>query len=76
VASKKLFSRAGFFQRVAEVAEHEGHHPDLHLVAYRHMSIEIWTHASNGLTENDFILAAKIDQLDSDLQNKTIALQA
>src|SRR4051812_15827615 len=52
-----------FFQRVAQIAEAEGHHPDLHLVGYRNVAIEIWTHAVGGLTENDFILAAKIDQL-------------
>ena len=52
-----------FFQKVAEVAESEGHHPDLHLVGYRNVSIEIWTHAIQGLSLNDFILAARIDQL-------------
>ena len=52
-----------FFRRVGEVAESEGHHPDLHLVGYRNVAVEIWTHAVGGLTENDFILAAKIDQL-------------
>lgn len=52
-----------FFQRVGEVAEDEGHHPDLHLTSYRQVAIEIWTHAAGGLTENDFILAAKIDEL-------------
>ncbi len=52
-----------FFRRVAEIAEAEGHHPDLHLVDYRQVTIELWTHAVNGLTENDFILAAKIDEL-------------
>src|SRR5262245_62682613 len=52
-----------FFRRVGELAEEEGHHPDLHLVEYRNVAIEIWTHAVGGLTENDFILAAKIDQL-------------
>jgi 4a-hydroxytetrahydrobiopterin dehydratase len=50
-----------FFQRVGEVAEAEGHHPDLHLAGYGNVAIEIWTHAVGGLTENDFILAAKID---------------
>ena len=39
------------------------HHPDLHLVDYKNVSIEIWTHAIGGLSENDFILAAKIDGL-------------
>jgi 4a-hydroxytetrahydrobiopterin dehydratase len=52
-----------FFHRVAEVAEEEGHHPDLHLEGYRNVWIELWTHAIGGLSENDFILAAKIDQL-------------
>ena len=52
-----------FFQQVAQVAEAEGHHPDLHLVGYKNVSIEIWTHAIGGLSENDFILAAKIDQI-------------
>ena len=48
---------------VAEIAEDDGHHPDLHLEGYRNMSIELWTHAIGGLSENDFILAAKIDQV-------------
>jgi 4a-hydroxytetrahydrobiopterin dehydratase len=52
-----------FLNKVAEVAEEEGHHPDLHLEGYRNILIEIWTHAIGGLSENDFILAAKIDKL-------------
>ena len=52
-----------FFHRVALVANAEGHHPDLHLVAFRNVAIEIWTHAIGGLSENDFILAAKLDSL-------------
>lgn len=52
-----------FFNRVAELAEEEGHHPDLHLEGYRNITIELWTHAIGGLSENDFILAAKIDLL-------------
>ena len=57
--------RAGmeFFNAVAELAEAEGHHPDLHLVGYRNLAIELSTHAVGGLTENDFIVAAKIDAL-------------
>mgnify|MGYP001460719625 CR=1 FL=1 len=58
-----------FFNRVAEVAEDDGHHPDLHIAGYRNVAIELWTHAIGGLSENDFILAAKIDQLPVDLQN-------
>jgi 4a-hydroxytetrahydrobiopterin dehydratase len=52
-----------FFDRVAELAEAEQHHPDLHLEGYRNVWIEIWTHAIGGLSENDFILAAKIDEI-------------
>jgi 4a-hydroxytetrahydrobiopterin dehydratase len=60
---KHFMAGLDFFNRVAEVAEAEGHHPDLHLESYRKSWIEIWTHAIGGLSENDFILAAKIDQL-------------
>ncbi len=52
-----------FFNRVAELAEDEGHHPDLHLVGYRNVTVELWTHAIGGLSENDFITAAKINEL-------------
>jgi 4a-hydroxytetrahydrobiopterin dehydratase len=52
-----------FFNKVAALAEEEGHHPDLHLEGYRQVAIEISTHAVGGLTENDFILAAKINQI-------------
>jgi 4a-hydroxytetrahydrobiopterin dehydratase len=61
---KHFMAAMRFFNQVADVAEAEGHHPDLHLVGYRNVAIEIWTHAIGGLSENDFILAAKIDDLD------------
>jgi len=48
--------------RIAELAEEEGHHPDLHLTGYKNLTVELTTHAIQGLSENDFILAAKIDQ--------------
>jgi 4a-hydroxytetrahydrobiopterin dehydratase len=60
---KNFMSGMDFFQQVAQIAEEDGHHPDLHLAGYRNVSIEIWTHAIGGLSENDFILAAKIDQV-------------
>lgn len=62
--------RAGmaFFEKCAEVAENDGHHPDLHIEGYRNVSVELWTHAIGGLSENDFILAAKIDRLPIDLK--------
>jgi 4a-hydroxytetrahydrobiopterin dehydratase len=46
------------------IFEEEGHHPDL-LVAWGKLTITTWTHAINGLSENDFIVAAKIDELES-----------
>ncbi|NUQ65664.1 MAG: 4a-hydroxytetrahydrobiopterin dehydratase [Pirellulales bacterium] len=62
-AVKNFMAGMDFFRRVAELAEEEGHHPDLHLEGYRNVWIELWTHAIGGLSENDFIVAAKIDQL-------------
>ncbi|MDO8470840.1 MAG: 4a-hydroxytetrahydrobiopterin dehydratase [bacterium] len=50
-----------FVSKVASIAEEQQHHPDMH-VFYGKVVIELWTHAVNGLSENDFILAAKIDQ--------------
>jgi 4a-hydroxytetrahydrobiopterin dehydratase len=52
-----------FFSHVADLAEEEGHHPDLHLERYRNVWIELSTHSVGGLSQNDFILAAKIDRL-------------
>jgi 4a-hydroxytetrahydrobiopterin dehydratase len=57
-----------FFNRVAQVAEEENHHPELHLAGYRHVQIDLWTHAIGGLSENDFIMAAKIDRLPVELK--------
>ena len=57
-----------FFNRVGQLAEAENHHPDLHLAGYRNVAIELWTHAIGGLSENDFILAAKIDTLPVELK--------
>lgn len=51
-----------FTNEVGAVAEEEGHHPLVHLT-WGEATIEIWTHAIEGLSENDFILAAKIDEL-------------
>ncbi|HKK61262.1 MAG TPA: 4a-hydroxytetrahydrobiopterin dehydratase [Bacteroidales bacterium] len=51
-----------FVNNVAEISEDEGHHPVM-LVEYGKVRIEIWTHAIDGLSENDFILAAKIDKI-------------
>jgi 4a-hydroxytetrahydrobiopterin dehydratase len=51
-----------FVNKVAVLAEEEGHHPVMH-VYYAKVVVELWTHSINGLSENDFILASKIDNL-------------
>ena len=55
-------SALAFVNKVGELAEQQGHHPDI-LLAWGKVEITIWTHAVNGLTESDFILAAKIQRL-------------
>jgi len=59
---KNFIEAMTFVNRVAELAEQEGHHPDIH-IHYSRVRFDIWTHAIGGLSENDFILAAKIDML-------------
>lgn len=60
---KKDFAEAlEFINQVGQIAESEGHHPDLHLTSYKEVSITLTTHAIGGLSNNDFILASKIDQ--------------
>ncbi|MBI5733221.1 4a-hydroxytetrahydrobiopterin dehydratase [Candidatus Jorgensenbacteria bacterium] len=59
---KNFVEAMKFVNRVADIAETEGHHPDIHIF-YNRVHIELWTHAVNGLSENDFIVAAKIDAL-------------
>jgi 4a-hydroxytetrahydrobiopterin dehydratase len=53
-----------FANKIAELAEQEGHHPDL-TISWGTCIIEVWTHKINGLTESDFILAAKIEAISS-----------
>ena len=50
--------------RIGELAEEEGHHPDIHL-AWGKVRVTIWTHKIDGLTRSDFVLAAKIDRVAS-----------
>ena len=60
----KNFKEAlAFTNQVGELAENQGHHPDIYL-AWGKVQVEIWTHKIDGLTESDFILAAKIDELE------------
>lgn len=53
-----------FVNRVGAIAEEQGHHPDIFL-AWGKAEITIWTHKIDGLTESDFVLAAKIDRAES-----------
>ena len=59
---KDFVEAMAFLNRVAQVAEEEGHHPDI-FISYNRVRIDLATHAIGGLSENDFILAAKIDRI-------------
>jgi len=59
-------------QRIGDMAEEQQHHPDLH-VAWGRLTVEIWTHKIGGLTESDFIFAAKCDALVGDAQTESPA---
>ena len=61
-AFKDFLGSMQFANKIAEIAEQQGHHPDLK-IAWGKCGVEIWTHKINGLTESDFYLAAKIDEL-------------
>jgi len=58
---KNFLDSQNFINKVGEISESEGHHPDI-LFGWGYAEIKITTHAIKGLSENDFILAAKIDQ--------------
>lgn len=60
---KNFVAAMGMMNQIAEIAEAEQHHPDLHLTGYRQLRIDLMTHAIGGLSENDFIVAAKIDEI-------------
>ena len=60
---KDFVAAIDFINKVADLAESEGHHPDIH-ISYNKVTLELTTHAAKGLTENDFILAVKINQME------------
>jgi 4a-hydroxytetrahydrobiopterin dehydratase len=60
-AFKNFRQALDFTNKIGEVAETEGHHPDIYL-AWGKVKVLVWTHKINGLTESDFIYAAKTDQ--------------
>jgi 4a-hydroxytetrahydrobiopterin dehydratase len=63
VNCKHFVEAMELLNRIADIAESEQHHPDLHLTGYRNVRIDLMTHAIGGLSENDFIVAAKIDEI-------------
>jgi len=66
--TKNFLAAVAFINKVAAVAEEDNHHPDIHLTGYRNLRIDLSTHAIGGLSENDFIVAAKINQLPVELK--------
>ncbi|MDP1608875.1 MAG: 4a-hydroxytetrahydrobiopterin dehydratase [Chlamydiales bacterium] len=59
---KNFLEALDFTNKIGEIAEQEGHHPDIFL-SYGKVKIQLWTHKIDGLSESDFILAAKYDKL-------------
>ena len=57
---KNFIEAVDFVNRIADIAEEEGHHPDLK-ICYNKVTVELWTHSIGGLSTNDFIVASKID---------------
>lgn len=60
---KDFKSAVAFINKVADIADQEGHHPDFCLTSWNKVTFTLSTHSIGGLSENDFILAAKIDQI-------------
>ena len=65
---KNFLAAVDLINKIAKIAETENHHPDIYLTGYRNLKIVLSTHAVGGLTENDFILAAKINELPAELK--------
>mgnify|MGYP001605043711 FL=1 len=68
--TKNFMAAVKFIGKVAAAAEAENHHPDIHLIGYRNLKIDLSTHAIGGLSENDYILAAKINNLPVELKGQ------
>ena len=66
---KNFLAAVDLIKRIAKIAESQNHHPDIHLTDYRKLRIELTTHDANGVSELDFIQAAKINQLPVKLKN-------
>ena len=60
---KDFVEAMAWVNKVAEIAEAEGHHPDIYIHGWNNVKITLWTHAIGGLSINDFVVATKIDRL-------------
>ena len=60
---KNFREAIAFVNKVADLAESENHHPNISIFGYRNVKLTFFTHAINGLSENDFIMAAKVDAI-------------
>ena len=65
---KNFLAAVKIIGEIAAIAEAENHHPDIHLTGYRKLQIYLTTHALGGLSENDFIVAAKVNALEMELK--------
>ena len=69
---KNFVQAMRFVNAIAKIAERENHHPDM-TIQYSKVQVELWTHAINGLSENDFILAAKIEKVTKQFTKRPIS---
>ena len=60
---KNFLQAVDMINLIKNIAEEQRHHPDLHLTGYKNLRVVLYTHALGGVTDNDFIVAAKINQL-------------
>ena len=60
---KNFVAAVNLINKIKDIAEDQMHHPDLHLTGYKNLKVVLYTHALGGVTENDLIVAAKINQL-------------
>lgn len=61
IVTRSFKSGMEYLNQIAQIADVEGHHPDLTIHSYNHIDIVLWTHTLGGVTENDLIMAVKID---------------
>ena len=60
---KNFVAAVNLINKIKDIAEDQMHHPDLHLTGYKNLKVVLYTHALGGVTENDLIVAAKIEEL-------------